>query len=528
MGSTRISSDMPPGSLGATGAPPVRPGRRPGLLAWPGAAIVLVALGGVSHAGAEAYRFKEVRTLRGPCCSDWGTDLVVDGDGSVLVAGRRGSLDLDYDGIIDVPTHGSPDPLISKFVFAGDDVAGWTKDLGSRGDDEARGVASDLDGGLYAVGSFSDDMRVANSVLRSAGGKDGFIARYDRDGNALWARAIGGRGLDEMYRVASDSRGRAVLIGTVTGEVDIDRDGTVDVVGTPQGSTLVAAYTPDGDLAWARVSGGDARVLGLDIATGRNDEVYVAGAYQAGAPDFDGDGKPDGPVAASGAAKGPDGAVQYDLNGYYARLDPDGRLEWINIVSGPSIQTAGGLAVATNGDLFVLGGLSAPADLDGDGDADIEFKSMGDRKYEHGIDANLYLLRVSPQGAWRWTRTYLAMGTHLAAHGSRLLVSGSYANDLDFDGDGMLERESDGDDRLEGFVAVLDEDGGLQQLLTVVGDAADVVNAAGLSPDGRTLYTTGYTQLGADFDGDGTVEASSVCHLAGEVYLARFELDDGD
>lgn len=31
---------------------------------------------------------------------------------------------------------------------------------------------------------------------------------------------------------------------------------------------------------------------------------------------------------------------------------------------------------------------------------------------------------------------------------------------------------------------------------------------------------TGYTQLSADFNGDGVVEASSVCHLAGEVYVA--------
>ncbi len=490
------------------------------------AAAILAASGPTAHAESAEYRFREVRTMRGPCCSDWGSDLVVDQQGSVLVAGRRGSLDLDYDGVIDIPTRGSPDPLISKFVFAGDGAPGWTKDLGSRGDDSARGVASDLHGGLYAVGHFSDEMVIASSALRSEGGKDGFIVRYDRDGEPLWARAIGGRGLDEMYRVATDTKGRAILIGTVTGEVDIDRDGTVDVVGAPKGSALVAAYMPDGELAWARVSGGDARVLGLGIATGSNDEIYIAGAYMDGAPDFDADGKPDGPVAVSGTSKGPDGTVQYDLNAYYAQLDADGRVKWIRSVSGPSIQTAGGLAVADNGDLFVLGGHSAASDLDGDGIADIQFDSMGDRRYEHDIDANLFLLRVDPRGKWLWQQTYSASGTHLAAQGSRILVSGTYANDLDFDNDGILERESDGDDRKEGFLAILDERGELQQLLTVAGDAADVVNAAGLSRDGKTLYTTGYTQLGADFDEDGKVEASSVCHLAGEVYLARYELEE--
>ena len=66
----------------------------------------------------------------------------------------------------------------------------------------------------------------------------------------------------------------------------------------------------------------------------------------------------------------------------------------------------------------------------------------------------------------------------------------------------------------------------VQAGLTIVGDAADVVSAAGLSPDGRTRYMTGYIQLGADFDGDGVVEASSVCHLAGEVYVAMFDYVD--
>lgn len=481
----------------------------------------------ITDARAESgeFRYLDVRLMRGPCCSDWGSDLVIDSEGNVLIAGRRGSLDLDYDGVIDIETFGQPDPLISKLLQADRMDSGWTKEVGGPGDDTARGVASDRDGGLYAVGHFSEEMQYGRGKLRSAGGKDGFVARYDRDGDALWAHAVGGPGLDEMYRVASDSRGNAYVIGTVTGPVDVDRDGEVDVVGTAKGSALVAAWNADGDFLWARVSGGDARVLGLGIATGPKDAVYIAGAYHDGAPDFDGDGEADGPVTAP-ATPGPDGAVQFDLNGYYARLDTEGRVQWIRVVTGPSIQTAGGLAVADNGDVYVLGGHSAPSDVDGDGAADIDFVSLGERKNQHEIDANLYLLRVTAAGDLLWHRTYTASGTHLALGGARVLVSGTYSNDLDFDNDGVLERKADGDDRKEGFVAILDEQGELEQLLTIVGDAADVVNAAGLSPDGRTLYMTGYTQLGADFDGDGVVEASSVCHLAGEVYVAMFEYVD--
>ena len=475
-----------------------------------------------AHADAGEYQYRDVRLMRGPCCSDWGSDMVVDDDGNVLIAGRRGSLDLDYDGDIDIKTFGQPDPLISKLLDADRMDSGWTKEVGGSGDDSARGIATDGEGGLYATGHFSDRMQYGNGYLESAGGKDGFIARYDSDGEALWARAIGGAGLDEMYRVASDSKGKAYVIGTATGDVDVDRDGTVDIVGSDKGSALVTAWGPDGQFLWARVSGGDARVLGLGITTAKDGTIYIAGAYQDGAPDFDGDGEADGPAAVP-TAQGPDGVPVYDLNAYYAALDATGKVKWLNTVSGPSIQSGGGLAVADNGDVYVLGGHTAASDIDGDGVADIEFVALGERKNQYQLDTNLFLLRVTSEGEPLWHTTFTAMGSHISLRGERLLVSGTYSSDLDFDNDGVLERESDGDERMEGFVAILNEKGELQQLLTIVGEAADVVNAAALSPDGNTLYMTGYTQLGADFDGDGKVEASSVCHLAGEVYVAKFE-----
>lgn len=85
---------------------------------------VVVALVASSPApGLEAqrpiYQFVHVRTIAGPCCTDEGVDLVVDAEGSILVAGRRGSLDLDHDGTIDVKTWGSPDPLVSKLTLTG-------------------------------------------------------------------------------------------------------------------------------------------------------------------------------------------------------------------------------------------------------------------------------------------------------------------------------------------------------------------------------------------------------------------------
>lgn len=475
------------------------------------------------YAQRPLYRFVEVRTIAGPCCTDEGNDLAVDTEGSILVAGRRGSLDLDHDGTIDVKTWGSPDSLVSKVTLTGKVNSGWTLGLGGPKDDRAQGISPDGHGGAYVVGEFDGSLHVGKEILRSRGQHDGFLVRYDRDGTPLWSRAVGGGGRDVLTSVKTDSDGNAILVGIVKGAVDVDRDGTIDVTGNADGTALIASFDPDGRFRWARFSHGASRVGGQTIAIGPDDEIYIGGYYDKGAPDFDGDGQPDGSLVAAVPAAS---ARAPSINAFYARLDAAGHVVWIKAVSGPGMQTVGSLAVAGNGDLLVLGGYTAAADTNGDGAGDLEFKSMGKRKPRNQLDGNSFLLRVSPSGELMWARRYMAGAGHVATAASRIAISGTYTGDLDLNDDGVFERRADPDDGLEGFVAILDERGEVQQTLTVVGGDSDVVNAAAFTADGRYLYFTGFTRLGADYDGDGKIESASVCHQLGDMYLAIFETAD--
>lgn len=474
------------------------------------------------------FRYVDLRMMSGPCCTDAGTDLVVDEDGSVLVAGYRGSIDLDQDGEIDIPTFGSPDAIVSKVILADGDNTGWTRGPGGPKLDRADGIAPDRNGGVFVAGVFNEVLHMTETIrLPSAGMSDGFLARYGRDSELDWGLPIGGPGEDRMQDVASDSEGNVVVIGTVFGAVDVDRDGDVDVTAGDEGAALIASFSPDGELRWVRASDANTLVSGQGIAIGPNDEIYVAGYYRNGAPDFDGDGESDLPVAEPTPPSVIDPSL-LDYNAFYARLDADGSPLWIRAVSGPGTQVVGPLAIAANGDLLVLGAYSAPPDFDGDGLPDLEFRSMADRIHKYSLDTNTFLMQVTPEGERVWTTTYTAAAEHIAATGSRIVMSGKYTNHFDIDGDGVAEREADDDEQHEGFAAILDAQGQLQQVITVVGDHFDVVNAAGFSPDGNTLYLTGYTSLGADFDGDGEIEVASVCHKAGELYLAIYALEETD
>ena len=339
-----------------------------------------------------------------------------------------------------------------------------------------------------------------------------------------WALAIGGTGDDSLTDVSSDGAGNVFVVGTIQGPVDIDRDGVIDVSPTGKSALLLASFDPDGEMRWAYTSAGNGATLGRAMAMGPQGEIYVGGFYGNGAPDLDGDGVPDLPPAVDSATE--QNTPQTDLNAYYARFDPTGKMLWARAVSGPAVQAVGSLAVVGNGDLIVLGGLTASADLDGDGTPEIEFRTMGDRKYEHHADGSTFLIRVAPDGDRVWARRYAANALHVAADAKRIVLSGSYTGALDLDDDGRPERAADPDRWLEGFSAILDGQGRVMHVFTIVGSNSDVANAAGFSPDGKKLYVTGYTRLGADFDDDDNIESASACHQLGDLFLALYSVDN--
>lgn len=488
--------------------------------------VLWVIVASALIADEPAYRFVGVKTILGPCCSDGGNDLAVDADGAVWVVGFRGGLDLDRDGSVDIDTLGTPDPLVLKHFDdeRKDREHGWVDESGGPGNDHAKGVALDGQGGVYVAGTFFEDVRFGRERLVSMGRSDGFLVRFDADGRKLWAIAVGGSGEDDFSDIDTDGAGNVYVTGTMRGAIDVDRDGEVDLRAEGPSVMFMASFDPAGNMRWARSSRGQGAARGLGITIGPDGSIYLAGFYHHGAVDLDGDGKTD--LVEPGTTQSAQPVTpQTDLDGYYARFTPQGDLIWTRTVSGLQFQIPGSLARTGNGDLLVLGAFSASADLNGDGELDLEFESMGERRWKHSPDANTFLLRVSPGGELLWSRCYQGAGARVVCSGERIVMTGQYQGALDLNGDGTPERDADPDAERESFVAILGGDGRILQTITIVGDNSDIASAAAFSADLQKLYVTGYTKLGADFDGDGKVEFASACHQIGDYFLARYEIN---
>lgn len=142
---------------------------------------------------------------------------------------------------------------------------------------------------VYSVGYISgipNFQEISNTAY--AGGEDGFIMKYDLNGNVLWAFPIGGTGDDQISGVAVDeATGNIFVTGFVTG--DFGTNGTslagvsvgvsANVTGTLGGEdAFVAMYNDMGQLVWYKLIGGTGLDRGMDITVNAT-AVFVNGIY---------------------------------------------------------------------------------------------------------------------------------------------------------------------------------------------------------------------------------------------------------
>lgn len=215
---------------------------------------------------------------------DMASKLTVLPDGDIAVVGDfQQSIAF---GMTTLEAGGLGDIFIARFDANGD--AEWAARAGS-GIDFAMDRAFDIDhaanGDLLFCGEIAGAAAFDGMVLEPNGGVDLFIARYDGDGNALWAHHAGGPQVDHAYGIAVDAEGNSFL----TGQVD-DGANTVfdDITLEPFGNEAVflAKYDASGAVQWVRRyapgMGGAVEVLGGDC-------LYFTGGASGivGQPAFD-------------------------------------------------------------------------------------------------------------------------------------------------------------------------------------------------------------------------------------------------
>jgi hypothetical protein len=471
----------------------------------------IASLGASPSQAAEGFQW--FWTFDGPISADSGNEIVSDDEGNIFIAGTHGGLDFDRDGTLDLDAEGAEILFLKMRETPGNDrvTIDWIRSPKSPGFNTGPRIAVDGRGGAYGIGRFQQAVEFgAELTLPGRGLNDGFLVRYDPDGEILWARTIGGPGQDAPTDVASDADGNAYVVGWGEGTFPLDERGAEFRAGEGQAG-LIVSYDPNGNARWVHSVPAPNRILfGVEVSS--DGEVFVTGELESAA-DFDRDGQVDLPAPR-------------DRDGFVARFDTDGVLLGAWATPGP-----GRVAFLDGGDVLVGGVFGGqmderygPLDFDGDGRMDVQHKDG---------TMSTWVGRFDRDGSLRWLRSYsMDMPEDLESDGERFAISGAYSGVRDLDEDGVPERvdHQSEDDAFNTEMAVLilsGEDGRPERAWTAPGPGKDHAASALFMPDRPTLYVTGYLQYTADFTGDGVNgEGWVVCESLGDFFFAQYRLPE--
>lgn len=171
----------------------------------------------------------------------------------------------------------------------------WANRIGGAGDDYGWGVAADASG-VYFTGYFSESVDFGAEQLDSADGHDVIVGKYDPDGAPLWALSAGDSGNDQGYDLALAGNGDIVITGSFTDQLEFGgATGIVESGGLRD--IFLARFDPDGNAIWAYGFGDDRDQFESDfetntwpgLAIGPDDTIHLVGSI-AGAAYFGGSG----------------------------------------------------------------------------------------------------------------------------------------------------------------------------------------------------------------------------------------------
>jgi len=207
--------------------------------------------------------------------SDQASAVATDASGNVYVTGSFSGINASFGNGITVNSSGSEDIFLAK--YSADGNTQWVRVAGASGTgaDRGRSVTVDAAGNVYVAGFFEGTAIFPNTQLVSNGLRDGFIAKYDANGNFQWARRVGGVGRDEAYDVATDASGNVYVVGQYQNTINV---GGTTLTSNGDFDFFVARWDGNGNPVWAIGGGGATPDGATAVATDGND-VYVTGNF---------------------------------------------------------------------------------------------------------------------------------------------------------------------------------------------------------------------------------------------------------
>ncbi len=212
--------------------------------------------------------------------------ITTDSKGNVYICGLTNDEELVIEDnstyYIDTYGGGYRDGFITKFDAAGNIV--WGTYYGGNGDDEVEGITVDLEDNIYIVGKSSSnnlDLLDNGTFYQTyQNDEDGFIIKFDEQGNMLWGTMYGGDSLDYLWDIKVDLSNNVYVSGYTFSDDLLMKDGGgyYDDVYSGAQDGIICKFSPNGTQLWSTYFGGDEpeSIISNAISIDTLNNIYIA------------------------------------------------------------------------------------------------------------------------------------------------------------------------------------------------------------------------------------------------------------
>lgn len=383
----------------------------------------------------------------------------------------------------------------------------WVNRGGGSFPDVGEGVATDLSGNVYVIGTFQDKDTIYG--LSSNGSDDIFLAAFNSTGKFKWAKNFGGSLSDKGHGITLDSNGNIYIVGEfASSSMKIDTATITNTNASGKSNYFFAKLNSSGDVYFA-VAGGTNTIPSVSnranaIVLDSNLNIFVTGVDNSkillNKYDNTGSKQWAKTLSISGLNEGFGLAINKTQDVYVtgvlgndafvARYLNTGSQSWQKTFGGTISADYGyGVAVDDSSNAYITGSYVSTATFG-------SFSIPGD------FSGNMFLCKINPSGTTiKWVKTGASTGIDegraVIVNDDDVYVTGFFTGSGTFNGTKLS-----GTDK-EVFVAKYTTDGILQFGKSFGGDAADKGKAIFLSEKDELIIT-------GDFGGTAKFDSLSI------------------
>jgi hypothetical protein len=362
----------------------------------------------------------------------------------------------------------------------------WAKALGGPENELVTGVITDASDHVIVCGTFYGradfDPSSDSAVLVSNGDNDIFLAKYDRNGNYLWAVNIGGTDFDAAASISAGTDQHIYVTGVFRNTVDFDASsGTANRTSYGEGDIFLVSYDSSGQFRWVRQMGGSSIDNPTAVSVDGN-HVYVSGDFQGSAK-----------FNPANVADSVTSAGFSDI--FLVKYDTDGSYIWGHRFGGAGYDGADKMS-AGGSSVCIAGTFGQTVDFN---------PSAGTDELTSADLVDVFLAKYSSDGDFAWTRNIGGTGSELIRSmaldaSGNIYMAGIFSDSSDMDPSAsVLMIRSSG--KRDIFLTSISASGNLNWSKSFGGSEIDDCGGMDLNKGSeQKIYVTGLFRSGIDMD----------------------------